>query len=110
MVHRRGKPVLHGPNSTESNLFHHVETTYKVGLMSENPTLVLESKELWISGEPRRNKRRGRVTTQSRGPPALFALAPIKRSGWSRGFQTEMFCNSLEDLGYTLFENDRNQN
>ena len=25
------KPVLHGPNSTESNLFHHGETTYRVG-------------------------------------------------------------------------------
>ena len=29
------------PNSTQSNMFHHGETTYRVGWMSENPTLVL---------------------------------------------------------------------
>ena len=30
-VHGRAKPVLHRPNSTEPNLFHHGETTYRVG-------------------------------------------------------------------------------
>ena len=29
--HGRAKPVINGPNSTESNLFHHGETTYRVG-------------------------------------------------------------------------------
>ena len=28
---RRARPVLHGTNSTEPNLFHHGETTYRVG-------------------------------------------------------------------------------
>ena len=28
-VHGRAKPVLCGPNSTESNLFHHGDTTYR---------------------------------------------------------------------------------
>ena len=32
--HGRAKTVLHGPNSTETNLFHHGETTYRVGWMS----------------------------------------------------------------------------
>ena len=41
LVQGRAKPVLHVLNSTESNLFHHGETTYRVGLMSENPTLLL---------------------------------------------------------------------
>ena len=27
----RAKPVLHGPNSTHSNLFHHGETTFRAG-------------------------------------------------------------------------------
>ena len=31
LVQGRAKPVIHGPNSTESNLFHHGETTYRVG-------------------------------------------------------------------------------
>ena len=31
VVHGRAKPVLHGPDSTETNLFHHGETTYRVG-------------------------------------------------------------------------------
>ena len=31
VVHGRANPVLHGPNSTEPNLFHHEETTYRVG-------------------------------------------------------------------------------
>ena len=31
LVQGRAKPVLHGPNSTEPNLFHHGETTYRVG-------------------------------------------------------------------------------
>ena len=31
VVHGRAKPVLHGPNSTESYLFRHGETTYRVG-------------------------------------------------------------------------------
>ena len=39
VVQGRAKPVLHGPNSTEPNLFHHGETTHMVGWMSENPTL-----------------------------------------------------------------------
>ena len=30
---RRARPVLHGTNSTESNLIHHGETTYRVGRM-----------------------------------------------------------------------------
>ena len=46
LVQGRAKPVLCGPNSTESNLFHHWETTNRVGWMSENPTLVLNSNEL----------------------------------------------------------------
>ena len=49
LVQGRAKPVLHGPNSTESNLFTHGETTYRVGLLSENPTLLLKSKEIWLS-------------------------------------------------------------
>ena len=31
LVQGRAKPVLHGTNSTESNLFHHGETAYRVG-------------------------------------------------------------------------------
>ena len=31
VVQGRAKPDLHGPNSTESNLFDHGETTYRVG-------------------------------------------------------------------------------
>ena len=31
VVQGRAKPVLHGPNSTEYNLFHHRKTTYRVG-------------------------------------------------------------------------------
>ena len=31
VVHERSKPVIRGPNSTEPNLFHHGETTYRVG-------------------------------------------------------------------------------
>ena len=31
VVHGSAKPVLHGTNSTEPNLFHHGETTYRVG-------------------------------------------------------------------------------
>ena len=31
LVQGRAKPVLHGQNSTESNLFHHGEATYRVG-------------------------------------------------------------------------------
>ena len=31
VVHERAKPVLHGQNSTKPNLFHHEETTYRVG-------------------------------------------------------------------------------
>ena len=34
---------------TQSNLFHHGETTYRVGGMYENPTIVLQSKELSFS-------------------------------------------------------------
>ena len=41
LIQERALPVLHGPNSTESNLFHHGETRYRFGFMSENPTLVL---------------------------------------------------------------------
>ena len=33
-VHGRAKPVLHRPNSTEPNLFHHRETTYRAGWMT----------------------------------------------------------------------------
>ena len=40
-VHGRAKPVLHGPNSTEPNLRHHGETTYRVGLLSEYATGML---------------------------------------------------------------------
>ena len=40
VVHGRAKPVLRGPNSTEPNLFHDGGTTYRVGRLSENPTLV----------------------------------------------------------------------
>ena len=47
-VQGRAKPVLHGRNSTESNLFHDGETTYRVGWMSKNPTLRLKSKELCL--------------------------------------------------------------
>ena len=31
VVQGRAKPALHGPNSTEPNLFRHEETTYRVG-------------------------------------------------------------------------------
>ena len=31
LVQGREKPVILGPNSTEPNLFHHGETTYRVG-------------------------------------------------------------------------------
>ena len=37
----RAKPVIHGPNSTEPNLFHHGETTNWVGGMSEYATGML---------------------------------------------------------------------
>ena len=36
VVHGRAKPVLRGPNSTEPNLLHHGETTYRVGQLSDN--------------------------------------------------------------------------
>ena len=35
------------PNSTVSNLFYHGDTAYRVGCMSESPTLVLYSNKLW---------------------------------------------------------------
>ena len=41
VVHGRAKPVLRGPNSTEPNLFHHGETTHRVGLLSEYATAML---------------------------------------------------------------------
>ena len=34
VVHGRARPVLRGPNSTEPNLFHHGETSYRVGWLS----------------------------------------------------------------------------
>ena len=39
VVHGRAKPVLLGPCSTEPSLFHHGETTYGVGWLSEYATL-----------------------------------------------------------------------
>ena len=48
LVQGRDKPVLHRQNSTESNQFHHGETTYRIGWMSENLTLVLQSKKLCL--------------------------------------------------------------
>ena len=47
MVPGRAKPVLHGPNSTEPNLFHHGETTYRVGRLSEYATLMVLRIDLW---------------------------------------------------------------
>ena len=42
VVHGRDKPVLCGPpNSIESNLFHHGETTYRVGWLSEYATVMV---------------------------------------------------------------------
>ena len=38
---RKSQASSLGPNSTESDLFLHGVTTYRVGQMSENPTLVL---------------------------------------------------------------------
>ena len=40
LVQGRDKPVFHGPNSTEPNMFHHGETTYRVGGLSENSTVM----------------------------------------------------------------------
>ena len=36
VVHRSAKPVLHGPNNTETKLFHHGKNTFMVGWLSEN--------------------------------------------------------------------------
>ena len=47
VVHGRAKPVLHGPNSTDSNLFHHGETTYRVGWLSEYATSMLLRIDFW---------------------------------------------------------------
>ena len=47
VVPGRAKPVLHGPNSTEPNLFHHGETTYRVGRLSEYATLMVLRIDLW---------------------------------------------------------------
>ena len=47
VVHKRAKPVLQGPNSTDPNLFHHGETTYRVGWMSEYATGMLLRIDLW---------------------------------------------------------------
>ena len=40
LVQGRDKPVFHGPNSTEPNMFHHGETTYRVVGLSENSTVM----------------------------------------------------------------------
>ena len=47
VVHERAKPVLCGPNSTEPNLYHHGETTYSVGWLSEYATGMLFRIDLW---------------------------------------------------------------
>ena len=46
VVHRRPNPVLCGPNSTEPYLFHHWETTYRVGWLSEYATVMHLKKDV----------------------------------------------------------------
>ena len=50
-VQGTAKPVLLRPNSTEPNLFHDGEPTYRVGWMSENPTLVQETLDGGLKNE-----------------------------------------------------------
>ena len=50
VVHGRAKPVLRGPNNTEPNLFHHGETTYRVGGLSEYATVMLSCFRKRMSG------------------------------------------------------------
>ena len=47
VVHGRAKPVLSGPNSTDPNLFHHGEHTYRVVWLSEDLTLTDEILGVW---------------------------------------------------------------
>ena len=47
VVHGRAKLVIRGPNSTEPNLIHHGETTYRIGWLSEYATGMLFKKDAW---------------------------------------------------------------
>ena len=48
--------------TAESNLFRHGETTYTVGWMSENPTLVLWSKDPALEGRQVRRDEKASFT------------------------------------------------
>ena len=48
VVHKRAKPVLCGPNSTEPDLFHHGEITYRERGLSENAIVVRWKKYVWL--------------------------------------------------------------
>ena len=47
MVHGTAKTVLCGPNITEPILFHHGQTTYRVGWLSEHAAGILKKKDVW---------------------------------------------------------------
>ena len=69
-VHGRAKS---GPNSTEPNLFHHGKTTYRVGLLSEYATVMLEKKNVWGKGE----REATSFSTDSRIDEHTFLCLPI---------------------------------
>ena len=60
--------------TAESNLFHHGETIYRVGWMSENPTPMLTSKELWLA--PCRDER---------GVLCVYNLLTMRERWWENG-------------------------
>ena len=48
LVQGRAKTVIHGPNSTEPDLFHHGEITYRERGLSENATVMRWKKYVWL--------------------------------------------------------------
>ena len=62
LVQGRAKPVFHGPNSTESNLVHHGETTYR---LDECPRILLSCFRA-------RNSQHHHKMPSVRGRPPLF--------------------------------------
>ena len=81
VVHGRAKPVLRGPNNTEPNLFHHGETTYRVGRLSETAAGMLKKKDVCSSGAfPLRSLSRSPILSASRSfvrPSFLFVRREI---------------------------------
>ena len=55
VVHGKAKPVLRGPNITEPNLFHHGETTYRVGRLSESAAGILKKIDVCFPPSPTKN-------------------------------------------------------